>query len=477
MLTVVYCRVSTEEQATEGFSIEGQAEKLKSYAELNDLGEVLVIADPGMSGKNLDRPGLQQILKMVEDGNVSHVLTWRLDRLSRNLGDLILLAERFEQAGVSLHSFTEKIDLSSATGRMFYNILGSFAQFYREQLAENVKMGTAQAVRECKWVNRPKTGYDLVDGNLVPNEMAPVVQEMFRLRALGRSQTEIAAVTGVHHSTVIGILHSRIYLGEVLHNGTWHQGVHEPIITQKQYAAAHRGRVPRRRRGRDLLSGRVRCGLCSRLMALDTNGEGREFYRCQHRGQGCDQPRRTTTGLHRAALLGLSLIGEDHALHEAIRAELDRVAQPARRAEAGQPGRASQADSLILQRRKLLKLHYQDQISAELFAEEEARLSALIEADRQHHGAVVAEQVLDSELRQRFEEVAALLATMQVRTLWAAATPVEKRVLIDEFIKEVTVLPDHLAVQVAGAPPLKVLYDEVGLKAPQSQISGVGGGT
>ncbi len=170
-------------------------------------------------------------------------------------------------------------------------------------------------------------------------------------------------------------------------------------------------------------------------------------------------------------------IGEDHALQEAIRAELDRVAQPARRAEAGQPGRASQADSLILQRRKLLKLHYQDQISAELFAEEEARLSALIEADRQHHGAVVAEQVLDSELRQRFEEVAALLATMQVRTLWAAATPVEKRVLIDEFIKEVTVLPDHLEVQVAGAPPLKVLYDEVGLKAPQSQISGVGGGT
>ncbi len=153
------------------------------------------------------------------------------------------------------------------------------------------------------------------------------------------------------------------------------------------------------------------------------------------------------------------------------------MAQPARRAEAGQPGRASQADSLILQRRKLLKLHYQDQISAELFAEEEARLSALIEADRQPHGAVVAEQVLDSELRQRFEEVAALLATMQVRTLWAAATPVEKRVLIDEFIKEVTVLPDHLEVQVAGAPPLKVLYDEVGLKAPQSQISGVGGGT
>ena len=87
---------------------------------------------------------------------------------------------------MALHSFTEKIDLSSATGRMFYNILGSFAQFYREQLAENVRMGMQQAVRQGKWVNRPKTGYDLVDGELVPNDMAPVVRRIFTMRAEGR---------------------------------------------------------------------------------------------------------------------------------------------------------------------------------------------------------------------------------------------------------------------------------------------------
>ena len=92
MLTVAYCRVSTEEQAAEGFSIAGQADKLRVYAELHDLGEVTVIADPGLSGKNLERPGLQQLLHMVDEGHVSNVLTWRLDRLSRNLSDLILLA-------------------------------------------------------------------------------------------------------------------------------------------------------------------------------------------------------------------------------------------------------------------------------------------------------------------------------------------------------------------------------------------------
>jgi site-specific DNA recombinase len=158
MLTVAYCRVSTDEQAAEGFSIEGQADKLRGYADLHDLGEVTVITDPGRSGKDLDRPGLKQLLAMVDAGHVSAVLVWRLDRLSRDLGDLIDLAELFDNAGVVLHSFSEKVDLSSATGRMFYNVLGSFAQFYREQLAENVSMGMAQAMREGRWCNGPQLG-------------------------------------------------------------------------------------------------------------------------------------------------------------------------------------------------------------------------------------------------------------------------------------------------------------------------------
>src|SRR5680860_383415 len=103
MLTVAYCRVSTEEQAAEGFSIEGQTDRLRAYATAHDLGGVTVISDPGLSGKSLDRPGLQQILAMAGQGHLGHVLVWRLDRLSRNLGDLILLADTFTTAGVGLH--------------------------------------------------------------------------------------------------------------------------------------------------------------------------------------------------------------------------------------------------------------------------------------------------------------------------------------------------------------------------------------
>ena len=253
MLTLAYCRVSTEEQAAEGFSIEGQADKLRSYSDLRDLGDVTVVSDPGLSGKDMKRPGLQQLLAAVEAGHVSHVLVWRLDRLSRSLSDLILLADLLGEHGVALHSLQENLDLSSASGRMFYNILGTFAQFFREQLAENVRMGNDRAVKEGKWINRPKTGYDLIEGELVPNDDAPRVREAFRLRAHGKSYRDIEDATGIKYSTVRDIVCSRIYLGEVLHNGHWSEGRHDPIVTEDEWRAATRGFVPGRPRGNDLL--------------------------------------------------------------------------------------------------------------------------------------------------------------------------------------------------------------------------------
>jgi site-specific DNA recombinase len=341
MLTIAYCRVSTEEQAAEGFSIDGQAEKLRTYAKLHDLGPVTVIEDPGRSGKNLDRPGLQQVLAMVEKGHVTNVLVWRLDRLSRDLGDLILLAEALSKHGVGLHSFTEKLDLSSATGRMFYNILGAFAQFYREQLAENVRMGMHQAARQGKWTNRPKFGYDLVGGELVPNAVAPTVRRIFELRAQGLSYPRIEELTGVKYSTARTIVCSRIYLGEVLLNGQWYAGHHEPIVSAKQFAAAQHRDVPLHRRSGHVLTGRVRCGLCGRVATIRHGREGRPLYRCRHRGEGCRQPSRSAVGLVHGVLLGLCLVAGDEARQEEIRRELKRAlgGRPEdRRSRTGLPG-------------------------------------------------------------------------------------------------------------------------------------------
>ena len=129
----------------------------------------------------------------------------------------------------------------------------------------------------------------------------------------------------------------------------------------------------------------------------------------------------------------------------------------------------------MAQRRKLLRLYYADKVGADLFAEEEARLSAALrEAQREVDDARV-EVARGDDIAQHFEEVAQLLATLDVDRTWKAATGVERRVVIDEFIEEITVLPDYLDVKVHGAPAVHVLYQEVGLK--ESGFDRVGGGT
>jgi site-specific DNA recombinase len=473
MLTVAYCRVSTEEQATDGFSIEGQADRLRQYADLHDLGPVTVIMDPGRSGKDLNRPGLIQLLGMVDEGHVSNVLIWRLDRLSRNLGDLIGLADRFGQADVSLHSFTERLDLSSATGRMFYNILGSFAQFYREQLAENVRLGMRQAAREGRWTNHPPTGYDLVDGVLITNDDADTVKRIYRLRAEGMSQAEISRHVGIGQSTVLAILKNRAYLGKVKCGDEWVEGLHEALITEQQFQAAHRGNRPGIRRGKDLMSGRVRCGICKRSMSVMDNGAGWMGYRCWHRGKGCDVPRFSNKGLLLAALLALREIRDNDELQTAIRSQLDRRSlgrqdQGRRRAE-----RTRQIAQLEEKRRKLLELYYADRISPDGFHDEEHRIATQLNALT----GVEDPEEMTSDLAEQFEHVLAILAGLDWDLIWEAATDSERRVLLDEFVPQVEVHPDHLEVELRGVPRLNVALHEVGLRNRSVENSGVGGGT
>ena len=477
MLTLAYCRVSTDEQAEEGYSIEGQADKLRVYSALRELGDVTVVTDPGRSGKDMHRPGLQQLLGAVEAGHVSHVLVWRLDRLSRNLGDLIILADKFGAAGVALHSVSENLDLSSASGRMFYNILGTFAQFFREQLSENVRMGNERAVREGKHINRPKTGYDMINGSLVPNADAARVQECFRLRATNLSYRAIEEHIGLKYSTISAILKSRIYLGEVPHNGQWFPGVHEPIITPDEWHAAHRGLAKGVQPSRDLLTGRVVCGLCGRRMAIAQNGKGNVTYKCRHRGQGCSQPARSTKGLSRAAVLGMALLAKDERLQEAIRRQMAGGTRtgPGRTRRGRRRSGADVQATLTAERRKLLQLYYGDAISVEGFKQEEDRLVAAIEAAREQSSAEDLEAHSVSELEQRFEQVVVLLRDLDIDAFWAAANNDERRVLVQELLESVTVFPDHLEVKLHGAPALNVLLSEVGLKVPE--IVGVGGGT
>ena len=142
------------------------------------------------------------------------------------------------------------------------------------------------------------------------------------------------------YSTTCTILTSRIYLGEVLHNHQWFKGFHEPLVTPEIFGAAQRAVLQGVQPSRDVLSGRVRCGLCGRRVAIQQNGKGSVHYSCRQRGQGCDQPVRSTRGLARGALLGMTLLGHDEQLQAAIRVRLFGGPVGARERTTDPPGDA-----------------------------------------------------------------------------------------------------------------------------------------
>lgn|ERR1039458_612252 len=242
--------------------------------------------------------------------------------------------------------------------------------------------------------------------------------------------------------------------------------------------SAHRGFVPGRRRGGDLLSGHVFCGMCERRMAIEINGDGRSMYRCRHRGMGCRQPRRTNLGLIRAAVLGIDLLAHDENLQSAIRRKLAGEGRTGLGDYARRTSRRTPAKSLAHltgKQRKLLDLYYRDKIGPEAFSEEESRIAEQIEAARSEAAQWGAQDSQRNDLASRFEQVAASLRDLDIKVVWSEATHDERRILIEELIEGVRIFPDHLQVNVAGAPPLNVLYQEVGLK--ESETAGVGGGT
>lgn len=109
--TAVYVRVSTEEQAQEGFSVRGQTDKLKAYALLKEWDIFDIYADEGISGKNItDRPAINRLLDDIKKGNVNNVLVFKVDRLTRNTKNLLELVELFNQHNCAFNSLTEDMN-------------------------------------------------------------------------------------------------------------------------------------------------------------------------------------------------------------------------------------------------------------------------------------------------------------------------------------------------------------------------------
>jgi DNA invertase Pin-like site-specific DNA recombinase len=164
MRVIGYARVSTEEQAAGGFSLEAQEAKIRGYCGLYDLELVEIIPDPGASARTLDRPGMARVLAELRarKGRAEGLVLAKLDRLTRSVGDWSeLIQEFFRDERKRLFSVGESIDTRSATGRMVLHMIRTIAEWEREIIAERTGDALQAKIRRRERCGKVRFGYDL----------------------------------------------------------------------------------------------------------------------------------------------------------------------------------------------------------------------------------------------------------------------------------------------------------------------------
>ena len=143
-----YARVSSQEQALEGTSMEFQDSQMTAYCQLQGWAVINSYTDPGYSGKDGNRPGLQQLLSDAKIGLFDAVLVYKLDRLARNLRLLLDIEQQLRACGVSLVSVKESVDTSTGTGKIVFQMFGMIAEWERDAIIERTKSGRLQRYKD-----------------------------------------------------------------------------------------------------------------------------------------------------------------------------------------------------------------------------------------------------------------------------------------------------------------------------------------
>lgn len=298
----LYIRVSTLEQAQEGYSVGEQKERLIAYCKAKDWIIADIYVDGGYTGSNINRPGIQKLI--AETDKFDLVLVYKLDRLSRSQRDtLYLIEEIFRPKNVDFISMQESFDTSTPFGKAMIGLLAVFAQLEREQIKERTWMGR---------VARAKTGlhhgggnipigYDYCDGKLVVNPYeAEQVRKIFEWYLSGYSLKAIAerlqseGYTNKYSSysswsSIRNILGNETYTGLLHFGDIMVEDAHEAIITKEQYDAAQIVRGKRQEQygshafqSKHYLTGLLFCGHCGGRYYLRNSGKY-SYYACYSR--------------------------------------------------------------------------------------------------------------------------------------------------------------------------------------------------
>ena len=305
MRVALYPRVSGHEQE-DNYSIPEQIERMKKYCDAKDWMVYKIYTDSVYTGADMDRPGLQSLIKDCQSGKFDMVLVYKLDRLSRSQKDtLYLIEDVFEKNNVGFTSMTENFDTSTPHGKFIVGILAVFAQLEREKIKERTMIGKQARAAEGKWhgSNWIPIGYNYEEGLLQVNEYEKTqileIADLFLKRTPVRTIAEMMTAKGYKHkhgtwtaTTIRRVLKNPVNLGLIKDGDTLHPGLHDAIIDQETYDAIQVIMNERKekygataRPHKSLLAGFLFCKHCTARYERQTNSYGRQYYSCYSRNK------------------------------------------------------------------------------------------------------------------------------------------------------------------------------------------------
>lgn len=331
----LYPRVSGHEQE-DNYSIPEQIDRMKMYCESRDWMVYKIYTDSGFTGSNMDRPGLQELIKDVESGKLDMVLVYKLDRLSRSQKDtLYLIEDVFDKHNVAFSSMTENFDTSTPFGKAILGVLAVFAQLEREKIKERTMMGKDSRAQEGKWHGSKwvPIGYDYTDGELIPNEyevmqikeIADLFLKGMPVRTIARTMTE----KGYLHKygewdakTLRRVLSNPVNIGLIKNRDKLYKGIHTPILDQQTFDAIQKLMEERRekygtaRPHKSLLGGILYCKNCGGRYARQ-RWNSNYVYMCYSRSKSMKKMIKDPTCKnknYRMEVLEGAILGEIHKL-------------------------------------------------------------------------------------------------------------------------------------------------------------------
>lgn len=300
----LYIRVSTEDQAREGFSLPEQEKRLRAMCEFKGYEVYDVYKDAGISAKTGNkRPDFERLLQDIKDKKVNTIVVLKLDRLTRSVSDWEKILTFLEENEAFLDCANDDINTTNANGKMISRILTSVSQQEIERTSERTKIGLAGAIKVGHIPHQAPLGYKRVDKTLIPDVATKdVVIRIFEMYHNGLSYKKISNIlneeqvlnkTNWRDSTIVGILQNEIYKGDFVHGKrtkrpTYYSDVVEPIISKELWEECQ---VQKKKNSRSyqrtlnyLFLQKLKCPKCGRILGgkatTKKNGNSYFYYYC-----------------------------------------------------------------------------------------------------------------------------------------------------------------------------------------------------